>query len=64
MKSQNDGIISITTNGGVPNFNYTINNSSEINEGGSFLTNLDIDNLNIENENSIVIENLEAGFTQ
>ena len=27
-----------------------------------FLTNLDIDNLNIENENSIVIENLEAGF--
>jgi len=61
-EESNDGIISITTNGGVPNFNYTINNLSEINEGGSFLTNLDIDNLNIENENSIVIENLEAGF--
>jgi len=57
-----DGSIIITTNGAVPSFNYIINNELDTLQGGLFNSDVDINDVFLENENSIVIQNLEVGL--
>ena len=61
-EDSDDGSIIITTNGAVPSFNYIINNELDTIQGGLFNTNLNINNVIVEDENSIVIQNLEVGL--
>ena len=63
VKIQTMGVI-ITTNGAVPSFSYIINNVLDTLEGGSFNTNLDIDDYEFVDESSIVIQDLEIGLYQ
>ena len=55
-EDSDDGSIIITTNGAVPSFSYIINNVLDTLEGGSFNTNLDIDDYQFVDESSIVIQ--------
>ena len=61
-EDSDDGSIIITTNGAVPPFSYIINNVLDTLEGGSFNTNLDIDDYQFVDESSIVIQDLEIGL--
>ena len=61
-EDSDDGSIIITTNGAVPSFNYIINNVLDTMQGGLFNTNLNINDVFLENENSILIQNLEVGL--
>ena len=61
-EDSDDGSIIITTNGAVPSFSYIINNVLDTLEGGSFNTNLDIDDYEFVDESSIVIQDLEIGL--